>query len=232
MVKLSFQDKTVHLGVEYDRFSNHVVKAGTDSEDFTFSVEGELNYTGESDDSPSVSDSEKYVVAILSNTTAGKNIETDPVAAFVAQVVEEDEPDYGIPPLASDDDFSEIDEEMTESGDLRIEESVLVANIMQEHSNGEQDSSSAFDSIQHDIGESPFNCPDWAYDSDKRVWWVGPPTELPDTVEDFSDYDAYYLVGNSLERIQERCHLANPFPQIRDTSHSCVCDPLRSSLEE
>ena len=40
MVKLSFQDRTVHLGLEYDRSSTHVVNTGTNSEDFTSSVGG------------------------------------------------------------------------------------------------------------------------------------------------------------------------------------------------
>ena len=150
----------------------------------------------------------------------------------MAPGLEEDETDDEMSLLASDDDFSEFDDEMTESDDLKTEDVVGVADILQEDSNGEQDTSSASDSTQHDIGESQFNCSDWTYNSNNRVWWVGPPTELPDTIEDFSDYDTYYLLVNSLERIQERSHHANPSPQIRDISDSRVGHPLRGSLKE
>ena len=186
MVKLSFQGRTVHLGLEYDRSSTHVVNAGTDSEDFTSGVEGELNDTGESDDVSSLSDSEEYVVTILSNTAARKNIEEHHFAASVTPVLEEYDADDGMLPLPSDDEFSEIDDEMTESGDL-TEDVVFVADIRQEDCNEEQD---------------------------------------------FSDYDTYYLVGNSLERIQERSHDVNASPQICDALDNRVGNTLRGFSKE
>ena len=100
------------------------------------------------------------------NTTTGKNVEKDPFAAPVALALETDDTDDEMQPLASDDDFTEIGDEMSESSDLKTEDVVLVADIMQANSNGEQDSSSASDSTQHDVGKSPFNYPDWTYDSD------------------------------------------------------------------
>ena len=186
MVRLSFQGRTVHLGLEYDRPSTHVVNAGTDSKDFTSGIEGELNDTGESDEFSSLSDSEENVVNILSDTTAGKNIEEDPFAASVTPVLEEDDADDGMLPLPSDEEFSGIDDEMTGSGDLETEDVVFAADIRQEDCNEEQD---------------------------------------------FSDYDTYYLVGNSLERIQKRSHAVKASPQIRDASDNRVGDTLRGSKE-
>ena len=116
---------------------------------------------------------------------------------------------YRSPPMTISAKF---DDEMTESGYLNTEDALLISYIMQDDSNGEQDSSRASNSTHHNIVKSSFNCADWTYDSDNRVRWVGPPPELLVTVEDFADHDTYYLVVNSLERIQERSHHADASP--------------------
>ena len=115
------------------------MNANADSEEFTSGVEGELNDTGESNESSSLSDSEEYVDTIISNTTTGKNIEKDSFGAFVTPLLEEDDTNDGLPQLASDDDSKNIADEMSESGDLIMEDVVSVADTAQEDCNAEQD---------------------------------------------------------------------------------------------
>ena len=135
MVKLSFQYTAVHLGLEHDCSSTHVVNSNTDSEEFTSSVEGEFNDTGESDESSSLFHSEEYLVNILSNTTAGKNNEKDSYAALVTPALEEDQTHDEMPSLASDDDSHKIDGEMSESSYLVMGDVELVVGTTQEDSN-------------------------------------------------------------------------------------------------
>ena len=230
MVKPLVQDRTVHLGLEYDRSSTHTVNAGTDSEGFASGVERELKGSGESDESSSLAGSEEYVVTILSNTIAGKNIEEDSFAEFVTPVLEEDDTSDEMPPLASKDYYNEVDDGMCESGDLIMEDVVSVTDTTQEHSNGEQNTSSASDSTQGDIGNPPFNGTYCSYDPADWDRWVKPLPEMVDADKDFTDYDSYYLVGNYLERIDEQSHHANTPSQVRGTHNSRVCDTPRGTV--
>ena len=95
-----------------------------------------------------------------------------------------------------------------------------------------QDTSSASDSIKHDIGKPPFDGPYSTYDPANWERWVKPLPELLDTDEDFTEYDTYYFVGISLERMDERSHHANTSSQVRDTCNSRVSDLLRGTFKE